>query len=114
MMNKMNFASVEELAAPAVAINQIAISYTEKLLEMNLAVMRKQADVALEAWRSALSVKDPAEAKDYLAAQSEVARELVEGYVEDAKAVSKMSQEAANDVRKVMTEGMEKAAKQAA
>ena len=113
-MNKLNFASFEELTAPAVAINQIAVGYAEKLVEMNLAVMRKQADVALESWRSALSVKDPAEAKDYLTAQSEAARELVEGYVEDAKAVTKLSQEAANDVRKVVTEGLEKAAKQAA
>ena len=113
-MNKMNFASVEELAAPAVAINEIAIGYTEKLVAMNLAVMQKQAEVALNSWRSALSVKDAAEVKDYMTAQSEVARELVEGYVEDAKAVSKLSQEAANDVRKVVTEGMEKAAKQAA
>lgn len=52
--------------------------------------------------------------KDYLAAQSEAARELVEGYVADAKAVSVISQEAANDVRKVVTEGLQKAAKQAA
>ena len=113
-MNTLKLASVEELAAPVVALNQIAISYTEKLVEMNLAVMRKQAEAALEGWRSALDVKDATAAKDYMAAQSEVARELVEGYVEDAKAVSKLSQDAANDVRKVVTEGMEKAAEQAA
>ena len=52
--------------------------------------------------------------QNYLAAQSEAARELVEGYVADAKAVSAISQEAANDVRKVVTEGLEKAAKKAA
>ena len=113
-MKTLNFASVEELAAPVKAVNEIAISYTEKLVEMNLAVLRKQADAALEGWRSALAVKDPAEAKDYLTAQGEAARALVEGYVEDAKAVSKLSQDAANDVRKVVTEGLEKAAKQAA
>ena len=113
-MNELNFASFEELAAPAVAINKIAIGYTEKLVEMNMAVLRKQSEVALAGWRAALSVKDAAEAKDYLTAQGEVARELVEGYVADAKAVSAISQEAANDVRKVVTEGLEKAAKQAA
>lgn len=113
-MNKLNFASFEELAAPAVAINQIAIGYTEKLIDMNMAVMRKQADVALAGWRAALSVKDATAAKDYLTAQGEAARELVEEYVEDAKAVTKMSQEAANEVSKVVAEGLEKAAKQAA
>ena len=113
-MNTLKLASVEELAAPVVALNQIAIGYTEKLVEMNLAVLRKQAEAALDGWRSALAVKDAVAAKDYLAAQSEAARELVEGYVEDAKAVSKLSQDTANDVRKVVTEEMEKAAKQAA
>jgi phasin family protein len=113
-MNKLDFAAYQELAAPVVKLNEIALSYTEKLVEMNLAVLRKQADVVLAGWSAALSVKDPTEAKDYLAAQSEAARELVEGYVADAKAVSAISQEAANDVRKVVTEGLKKAAKQAA
>ena len=113
-MNKLDFASLEETFAPAVEINKIALSYTEKLVEMNLAMMRKQADVAIATWRAALSVKDATEAENYLTAQGKVARELVEGYVADAKAVSAISQEAANDVRKVVTEGIEKVAKKAA
>ena len=113
-MNKLDFASLEETFAPAVEINKIALSYTEKLVEMNLAMMRKQADVAIATWRAALSVKDATEAENYLTAQGQVARELVEGYVADAKAVSAISQEAANDVRKVVTEGIEKVAKKAA
>ena len=52
--------------------------------------------------------KDVDEAKDYLTAQSEAARELVEGYVADAETVTAMSQEAANEVGKVVTEGFEK------
>ncbi|MGB5199107.1 MAG: phasin family protein [Sedimenticolaceae bacterium] len=113
-MNKLDFASFEEIFAPAVKINEIALSYTEKLVEMNMAVMRKQADVAMATWRAALSVKDATEANNYVAAQSEVARELVEGYVADAKAVSAISQQVANDVYKVVTEGIEKVAKKAA
>jgi phasin family protein len=113
-MNKLDFASFEELFAPAVEISEITLSYTEKLVEMNLAVMRKQADVAIAAWRAVLSVKDATEAQNYLTAQGEVARELVEGYVADAKAVSAISQEAANDVRKVVTKGIEQVAKKAA
>jgi len=113
-MNKLDFASFEQTVAPAVEINEIALSYTEKLVEMNLSVMRKQADVVMATWRAALSVKDVTEAKNYLTAQGEVARELVEGYVADAEAVSAISQEAANDVRKVVTEGIEKVVKKAA
>lgn len=113
-MNKLDSAAFEEIFAPAVEINKIALNYTEKLVEMNLAVMRKQADVAMATWRSALSVTDATEAQNYLAAQTDVARELVEGYVADAQTVSAISQEAADDVRKIVTEGMEKVAKKAA
>ena len=113
-MNYLNVASLEDAVAPVVEINKIALSYTEKLIELNLAVMRKQADVAMAGWRAALSVKDPAEAKDYLTAQGEAARTLVEDYVAEAKVVSEMNQEVAEDVRKVVTESIEKASKQVA
>ena len=113
-MNKLDLASFEEFVAPAVKINEIALSYTEKLVEMNLSTARKQADAAMATWRAALSVKDVDEAKNYQTAQSEVARELVEGYVADAEAGSSLSQEAANEVGKVVTEGFEKVVKKAA
>ncbi len=113
-MTKLTVATFEDVLAPVVEINKIALNYTEKLVELNLAVLRKQTDVALAGWRAALSVKDAAEAKDYLAAQGEVASGLVEEYVADVKAVSQMNQEVAEDVRKVVTESIEKASRQAA
>ena len=113
-MTKLTVVSFEDVVAPVVEINQIALSYTQKLVELNLAVMRKQADVALAGWRAALAVKDAAGAKDYLTAQVEVARSMAEGYATDAKAVSEMNQEVADDVRNVVTANIEKASKQAA
>lgn len=113
-MTKLTIASFEDVVAPVVEINKIALSYTEKLVEMNLAVIRKQADVALARWSAALSIKDAAEAKDYLTAQGETARDVVEGLVADAKAVSEMNQEVADEVRKVVTESIDKASQQAA
>ena len=113
-MNRLDFASFEEFFAPTVRINEIALSYTEKLVEMNLTMMRKQAGMAIATWRAALTVKDAAEVQNFLTAQGAVARELVEGYVADAKAVSAISQEAANDVRKIVSEGIDKAARKAA
>jgi phasin family protein len=112
-MNKLNVAAFEDVVAPVVAINKIFLGYTEKLVELNLATMRKQADAVLAGWQGALAVKDANGAKDYLTAQSEAARVLVEGYAADAKVVSQINQEVANDVRKVVTEGMEKASKAA-
>lgn len=114
MIIEKTVASFEELAAPAIALNSVALNYTEKLIELNLAVARKQADVVLAAWREALAVKDPEAAKAYLARQGEVARSVVEGYVADAKAVTALNQEVAADVRKVVEESLNKAVKKAA
>ena len=63
-------------------------------------------------WR--LEVKDAAEVKDYVAQQGEVAREVVEGYVADAKVVTQLNQEAAEEVRKVVDESITNVSKKAA
>jgi len=114
MIAKQTIPSFEELVAPVVAFNKIALSYTEKLVELNLTVLRKQADVAIAGWRGALEVKDAAEVKDYVAQQGEVAREVVEGYVADAKVVTQLNQEAAEEVRKVVDESITNVSKKAA
>ena len=114
MIDKQIVAAFEESTAPMVALNKIALSYTEKLIEMNLSIMRKQADLALAGWREALAVKDADAVKEYLTNQGEVARNVVEGYVADAKAVTELNQEVANDVRQVVEDSIAKASKQAA
>jgi hypothetical protein len=81
---------------------------------MNLAGLRKQADVALTGWREALEVKDPGHMSDYLARQGTVARTLIEGYVDEAKAYAKLNQEAANDMRKVVEVSIAKVTTKAA
>jgi len=113
-MTQLNAASFEDVFTPIIEINKIALSYTEKLIELNMAVLSKQADVALAGWRAALSIKDFSEAKDYLTVQGEAARGVVEGLVADAKSVSGMNQEVADDVRKVVTKSIDKVSKRAA
>jgi len=113
-MTQLNAVSLEDVFTPVVEINKIALSYTEKLIELNLAVLSKQADVALASWRAALSIKDVSEANEYLTVQGEAARGVVEDLVADAKAVSQMNQEVADDVRNVVTKSIEKVSKQVA
>ncbi len=114
MIDKQIVAAFEESTAPMVALNKIAFSYTEKLVEMNISILRKQADLAMAGWREALAVKDADTVKEYLTHQGEVARNVAEGYVTDAKAVAEMNQDAANDMRKVVEESISKASKQVA
>lgn len=114
MFTNQTVASVEEFVAPIVALNKIALSYTEKLVELNLSVLRKQADVAIAGWKEVLAVKDAEQVKEYLTHQGKVARNVVDGLVDDAKAVTQLNQDVANDVRKVVEESFNKVAKQAA
>jgi phasin family protein len=114
MTVKQTIPSFDELFAPMIELNKIALGYTEKLVDLNFTVMRKQVDAALAGWREALAVKDVNGAKAYLTHQGEIARDVVEGYVADAKAVTEMNQEAADEVRKVVESSISKAAKQTA
>ena len=104
MIEKHTVATFEAFVAPVIALNKIALGYTEWLVEFNLNLMRKQTDVALAGWRQALSIKGADEVKEYLTHQGEVAREVVEGYVADAKAVTALNQEVTDDLRKVVEE----------
>lgn len=113
MNTQQTVPSFETFATPMITFNKIALEYTEKLVEMSFSVLRKQADVALAGWNEALAVKTPEQGKDYLTHQGEVARDVVNGYVADAKAVAKLNQEVASDVRKAVEEGFAKATKQA-
>ncbi len=113
-MTKLTVASFEDVVAPVVELNKVALGYNEKLAELNMTLLRKQADAALSGWRAALSVKDADEAKEYLTAQSGTVSGLLKGYVDDVQAVSQMNQDVAEDVRKVVTESVEKVSKQAA
>jgi phasin family protein len=114
MITQQAVPSFEALAAPMIAFNRIALGYTEKLVELNLSILRKQTDVALAGWREALAVKGPEQAKQYLAHQGEVVRDVVNSYVADAKVVAQLNQEVASDMRKVVEESFAKTAKQAA
>jgi len=114
MIAKQTVPSFEEFVAPIVALNKIALSYTEKLVELNLSVLRKQADVTLAAWRDALAVKDAEQAREYMAHQGEVASNVVNGYVANMQAVTQLNQEVAEDVREVVEANFAKAAKRAA
>jgi len=113
-MNEKIVASYEEFAAPVIEFNKIALGYSEKLVALNLAILRKQADVTLAAWREALAVKDPEGAKAYLARQGEVARSVVREYVADARAVAELSKMVTEDMSKVVESSITKVMKKAA
>ncbi|MDH3637559.1 MAG: TIGR01841 family phasin [Gammaproteobacteria bacterium] len=109
--NEMN---TEKMLAPVVALNKIALAKTEKLVDLQIAAVRKYAEVALASWKDALTAKDPAELQKYVVGQGEVAKDVVENILKDAKTVAELGQETAQEVQKLMSENLAKATKKAA
>ncbi len=94
----------QDFFAPVKALNELALANVEKLVEMNLATMHKYSDITLDAWKAALDVKDVQGMQEYVARQGEVAKEVVEGMVADAKEVAKLSQDYAAGAQKIAVE----------
>jgi len=106
--------SYEKLLASVKGLNEIALSYAEKLTELNLSILRKQSDAVLAVWREALAVEDREGLKKYVARQAEAARGLAEGYAADAKTAAEIGMEAAEGVRKLAEGSVAVVAKKAA
>ncbi len=113
-MAKANVINAEKVLAPVVALNKIALAKTEKLVDLQIAAVRKYSDVALTSWKEALAANDPAAFQKYLAGQTQVAKEVVESVLNDAKTVAELGQEAAQEVQKLVSENLAKANKKAA
>ncbi len=113
MTMKLPLVPFDALVAPMIEFNKIALGYSEKLIELNLAAARKNADVALAGWRDALAIKDPEGAREYLFRQSEVARGLVQEYVAEAKSINDLTQETATGMRKVVESNVAKVTQRA-
>ncbi len=114
MSNIEPFAAYEKLFAPVKEMNEIALLYTTKLAELNMAAMRKQTEAVFAGWRDVLAVKDAEGLESFIKHQSEVARSLIEGYVADANTLAQLGKETSENIRKMMEENIAAALKKAA
>ena len=105
---------VEEAIAPAKALSELALSNTERLVDLQVESLRKYSTVVIESCKAALAVKDLDGAQKYVAKQGEVAKEVVESMVNDAKVVVELGRDYASEVQKVVSGSISKATKKAA
>jgi len=104
---KMNDAlSVEKAFAPVKELNDIALDYTTKVVDINLGAMRKHADAMLAGWRDALAIRDPEGLKSYISLQSEVAVKLVDELAADTKMVQEYGIQAAESARELVAKSI--------
>lgn len=112
-MTNINVAIPEKLLAPVVELNQLALAKTEKLVDLQVAAVRKYAAMALGNWKQALQVKDLAGAQKYAAGQNDVVKQVMEDIAQDAKAMAELGKEYAAEVQKLISvpaKGSKKAA----
>ncbi len=106
-----NFAAyAEDVLAPVRALNELAITRTEDVMQAHIERMQKYTAVALEGWRDALAIEDIEGAQKYYAKQGEAAKQMVEEFVADAKAAADFGRNYGAEVQQILTEGVKKAA----
>ncbi|WP_169446317.1 phasin family protein [Leucothrix mucor] len=93
----------EKAMAPSKAFAALAIEKSESLIALNTALLNKYSAMTIANAKAAMEVKDAEAAKAYFAEQNAKAKEIMEGLVEDSKAVAKISQDYTAEVQKLVT-----------
>ena len=106
--------SVQELLTPAKALNELALSKVERAVDLQLQAVARLSTVMLAASKEALEVQDVAGAQAYLEKRKEVANQVAQDLVRDARTVAELGKEYAEEAGKVVSENVSKFAKVAA
>lgn len=95
---------IENVLAPVKRVNEASIESVEKLLDTHVAVLRRNSEYALNAWRGALEVRDLDSARQYLESQTDVAKAMMTDAMADAKTVAGIGRDYVEAVRTVYGE----------
>ena len=106
--------STEEMMAPVRALNELALAHASRIVDMQLGLARKYADMGLASFKAVTSVKDADSVKTYFADQAEVARKNSETVLADAKALGQLNVDYVTEAQKIVKEGLGKLPKLAA
>lgn len=106
--------STEEMMAPVRALNELALEHATRVIDMQLSLARKYADMGLASFKAVTTVTDADSAKTYLADQTEAVRKSSESVMADAKAFGQLNVEYVTEAQKIVKEGLGKLPKLAA
>ena len=105
---------VQELLAPAKALNELALAKFERVVQLQLQSAARLSSVMLSASKEALEVQNVEGAQAYLEKRREVASQVAQDLVKDAQSVAELGKEYVEEVGKVMSTNVTKFAKVAA
>jgi phasin family protein len=92
---------VEKLAAPVQELNALAVKNIEELTALQLKTIQENATVGVETIKSATAISDLEGLQSFLTAQAEVAKQIAEGILANARTVAEMSQGYATDAKEI-------------
>ncbi len=101
---------VEKLAAPVLELNALAVKNIEQLTELQLKTIQDNATIGVESIKSASAITDLKGLQSFLTDQAEVAKQIAEGILANARTVAELSQGYAAEAKEI-AEGSLKAVK---
>ena len=93
---------VEKLAAPVQELNALAVKNIEELTSLQLKTIQENASVGVETIKSATAISDLEGFQSFLTEQAEVAKQIAEGILANARTVAELSQGSAADAKEIV------------
>lgn len=103
--------NVQELLAPAKALNELALAKVERAVDLHLQAASRLSNIMLVATKEALEVQDVAGAQAYLEKRQEVANQVAQDLVKDAQTVAELGKEYAEEAGKLVATNVSRFAK---
>lgn len=101
MMQTFDF---EKAMAPSKALTALSIQKTESLIALNTKLMNKYSAMSIANAKAAIELKDAEAVKAYFEKQADVVKEVMQSLTEDGKAIAKIGEEYATEVKKLVTD----------
>ena len=92
---------VEKLTVPVQELNALAVKNIEELTALQLKTIQENATVGVETIKSATAISDLEGLQSFLTAQADVAKQIAEGILANARTVAEMSQGYATNAKEI-------------
>ena len=99
--------NAEKMFAPSRKLADLTIASTEKLFALQMALTQGYFELGMKQLKSVLEVKDAESLKSFVSLQAEVAKNVGEKVMADAKAVADLNAEVGAEVQKLTQESLQ-------
>ena len=106
-MSNIDFPTpVNELTAPAKALNELALNKVDLLVDLQVQAVRRYASMILDNWMTALTVSDLEDLRVFMEKQALIARETMDALINDAAVLAELGQEYTQEVQGLISDNV--------